>query len=78
MKPNGRRHFRETKTRSVIKALSYRALILVADGIVIYLITHKAAVALAVVIISNVYSTVLYFLHERVWNSVKWGKVKVK
>ena len=31
------------------------------------------ATAAGFMIISNIYTTVAYFLHERVWSGVKWG-----
>jgi uncharacterized membrane protein len=68
--------YREKRQRSIVKALSYRTLIVMADGLVIFLITHRYDVALMVVVISNLYSTVLYFLHERLWDGIKWGKIK--
>ena len=39
----------------------------------IYLLTGKVATAAGFMIISNVYTTVAYFLHERVWAGLKWG-----
>jgi uncharacterized membrane protein len=29
--------------------------------------------AAAFMIVSNIYTTVAYFLHERVWAGIKWG-----
>lgn len=66
--------FIENTKRSVIKAITFRLIILVADSVVILLVTHRYDVTLAVVLISNFSSTVLYLLHERVWNHVMWGK----
>jgi adenylylsulfate kinase len=68
----------ETLGRSVIKTVSYRAVILVLDFISIYLFTGKVKVALGFMVISNIYTTVLYFLHERIWDRIKWGKRIIK
>ncbi len=68
----------ETLGRSVIKTVSYRAVILVLDFISIYLFTGKVKVALGFMIISNIYTTVLYFFHERIWDRIQWGKTHYK
>ena len=43
------------------------------DFLVIYLLTGKVMTAAAFMIVSNIYTTVGYFLHERVWAGIKWG-----
>ncbi|MBI5817243.1 MAG: DUF2061 domain-containing protein [Candidatus Yonathbacteria bacterium] len=30
--------------------------------------------ALAVIVFSNLASTIIYFFHERAWNKIHWGK----
>ena len=62
-----------TSKRSLVKALSYRIVIVCLDFLAIYLFTHKVEVALGFMIVSNVYTTVGYFLHERIWARVRWG-----
>ena len=60
--------------RSAIKAATYRIVIVVLDFVVIYLLTGKTSVAFGFMIISNIYTTAAYFLHERLWARIKWGK----
>ena len=59
--------------RSLVKALSYRLVIVVLDFATIYLFTGKVRVALGFMIASNVYTTAAYVLHERAWARVPWG-----
>jgi uncharacterized membrane protein len=66
-------HAPSTK-RSVVKALTYRVFIVCLDFLFIYLFTHKVDVALGFMVVSNVYTTVGYFLHERLWARIGWGK----
>jgi uncharacterized membrane protein len=68
----------ETRKRSVVKALTYRVVIVCLDFLAIYIFTHKVDVALGFMIVSNVYTTVGYFLHERLWARTKWGLVSGK
>lgn len=64
---------RATRKRSVVKAITYRVLIVCLDFLVIYLLTGKVMTAAVFMIISNIYTTVAYFLHERFWARIKWG-----
>jgi len=66
-----------TTKRSLVKAFTYRAIIVVLDISVIYLLTGRADIALGFTVISNIYTTVAYFVHERVWNKIKWGTERV-
>ncbi len=70
--------FHESRTRSITKALTFRALIVLADIVIVYVITKSYKVALLVIVFSNIASTLIYVLHERAWNRVHWGKEKRK
>lgn len=62
-----------TGRRSVAKSITYRLLIMSLDFVTIYLFTGAARVALGFMIASNIYTTLGYLLHERVWARIKWG-----
>lgn len=62
-----------TAKRSLVKAFTYRIVIIILDFSVIYLLTHRVDVAVGFTIISNIYTTAAYFLHERIWNRIRWG-----
>jgi uncharacterized membrane protein len=68
--------FYEHAGRSVVKALTFRALILISDGIIIYTLTHRYDITLSVMFFSNLASTIVYVAHERAWNAIHWGKHK--
>ena len=68
--------YQELIGRSVVKAITFRLLILTADGIIIFAITHRYDIALTVMFFSNLSSTVFYFIHERIWDKIYWGKNK--
>ena len=59
--------------RSIVKAVTYRGIIVILDFIVIYLLTGKVVTAATFMIVSNIYTTVAYFAHERVWARIAWG-----
>ncbi len=71
-------HSEETLHRSVVKTISYRAAILILDFTSIYLFTGKIKIAFGFMIVSNIYTTVGYFFHERIWDKIKWGKTIYK
>jgi uncharacterized membrane protein len=60
--------------RSLVKAVTFRLLILCSDTTVIFLITHRWDTTIGLVIATNLASTTLYFLHERIWNRIQWGR----
>ena len=71
-------HATETLRRSVLKTISYRIVILILDFISIYIFTGQMKIALGFMLISNIYTTVGYFFHERIWDKIKWGKIIYK
>ena len=71
-------HAKETLRRTVVKTISYRVVILILDFGSIYLFTGKIKIAFGFMIVSNIYTTIGYFLHERIWDKVKWGKTIYK
>ena len=66
---------RSSRKRSVVKAITYRIVIICLDFLVLYLLTGKSSVALSFMIVSNLYTTACYFLHERVWEHIMWGRI---
>ena len=72
---NGKPHPTETLKRTLVKTISYRVIILILDFTSIYIFTGKIQIALGFMIVSNVYTTIGYFIHERIWDKIKWGKI---
>ncbi len=66
--------FQERYVRSVVKALTYRGIILLSDSLIIFFITQEFDTTAKVIILSNIGSTLLYLAHERAWDKVHWGK----
>jgi len=64
---------KRTTKRSLVKAITYRIVIVILDFSVIYILTHRVDVAVGFMVISNIYTTAAYFLHERIWNRIRWG-----
>jgi len=66
----------EKNSRSIVKSLTYRLTIVVLDVTVIYILTSRLDAALGFALISNIYTTIAYYFHERIWNRIGWGKTR--
>ncbi|HDD60180.1 MAG: DUF2061 domain-containing protein [Thermoplasmata archaeon] len=67
-------NFRETRLRSLVKTLSWRALATLTTMGLVYLFTGEVIIAVEVGALEVVAKLLLFFLHERVWNLISWGK----
>lgn len=63
----------ENKKRSITKSLTFRTVIIIADTIITYAISHRYDITIGFVVFTNIASTILYYLHERVWSYISWG-----
>ena len=68
--------FREHWSRSLVKAIVYRILVVILDFSTIYLLTKKLEIAFGFMMVSNVYTSIAYYVHERIWDRISWGKKK--
>ncbi|MGZ3699351.1 MAG: DUF2061 domain-containing protein, partial [Bdellovibrionota bacterium] len=68
------RTFYETNVRSILKAITFRVFVLASDAFVIYGITRQIDTTWKLVVASNLMSTLIYYVHERLWNQSHWGK----
>ncbi len=63
----------ERKKRSILKSVSYRIICIISQTIVTYAFTQDIIQVGAIVLVFQSVQTVLYYLHERAWNNVRWG-----
>lgn len=68
----------EKQERTLLKTLTYRIAIIISQTTIVYLITKEPMETFSIVSISNVVATIVYYLHERFWNSISFGKVVKK
>ncbi len=62
--------------RSIAKAFTWRITGTLGTIILSYAITGKLKFALSIGLVDLFAKTVLYFLHERLWNRIKFGRTK--
>ncbi len=65
-----------TKSRSLVKALSYRVFGTFTSWAVVFAITGKGTLAAIIAFWETVIKIVVYYWHERVWNFISWGRKK--
>ena len=68
----------EHHKRSIAKALLFQSIIILTDIVIIFLITHRTGVTVSIIILTNLVSAIIYFIHERAWNNIHWGKTKIE
>jgi uncharacterized membrane protein len=61
--------------RSLVKSITFRILVIISDTVVMFLITHRIELTAGLVISTNLASTILYYLYERVWSRISWGRM---
>ncbi len=68
----------EKKRRSVLKTISWRILATLTTAALVLFFVGEIKIALAVGGIEVVIKMILYFLHERWWNTIKFGKKEIE
>ena len=64
----------ESSSRSVVKSISWRILGTLDTFLISWIVTGETSVAFSIGSIELITKMVLYFFHERIWNTIKWGK----
>ena len=70
--------YKETRTRSVVKTLSWRAVATLTTMILVYIFIGDLTIAISVGSIEVFLKMLVYFLHERAWDKIKFGKKEIK
>lgn len=65
---------KEAPKRSLVKTISWRLTGSGATFLISLLISSNIAVAGTIASLQLITNTILYYLHERVWNRITWGK----
>ena len=65
---------KEKPARSIVKSISWRIIGTLDTILISWVITGHLALAFKIGSVELVTKMVLYFFHERIWNTIKWGK----
>ncbi len=66
--------FKEKHERSVVKAITWRVIASLTTAILVYIFTGSFTLTLGVSVFEISLKMLFYYIHERAWNSVRWGK----
>ncbi|NWF86545.1 DUF2061 domain-containing protein [Candidatus Bathyarchaeota archaeon] len=65
----------DSKIRSIIKSLTRRAFALLITVIISFAILDNWETSLLIGVASNLLKTIFYYVHEKVWNRIRWGRI---
>lgn len=65
---------KDKKRRTILKSITFRIVATIATVVIVYLLTGNLALANTIGLIDLVSKLLIYYLHERAWEAVSWGK----
>jgi uncharacterized membrane protein len=66
----------ETHVRSVAKAVSWRIVATLTTVLLVYVFTGNLVVSGGVGLTELLSKLLIYYVHERVWNAIGFGRIK--
>jgi len=66
----------DTHKRSIAKTISWRVVATVITGIVTYILTGRLDFAVTVGLADTLVKFFIYYVHERMWTRILYGKVR--
>ena len=70
--------FREGHIRSFVKALSWRIMGSLATALVVFVVTRRLVLSVAVGAVEFVSKIGLFWLHERLWDRLRFGREQIR
>lgn len=70
--------FKESKLRSIIKSLSWRLLATMTTILIVYIFIGDTKIAFSIGGIEVFLKMLVYFIHERLWEKIRFGRREVK
>ena len=64
----------ESNTRSIAKAISYRVLGSLTTGFIVFVFSGNVMTSVGVGALDIIMKIALYYLHERLWNHISYGR----
>jgi len=66
----------ESLKRSLVKTISYRLIGAAITGSITWFLTGQLLIGIQVGILDSASKFVFYFIHERAWNKISFGRIK--
>lgn len=67
-----------TYKRSFVKGVCWEIIAFIITFIAVYLVFGDFKLSLGFSLVLTLIKAVLFFIHERLWKKIKWGKIKDK
>jgi len=67
---------KDTRSRSITKAVTWRIISTLMTMIIVYLVSGQLCLAINVGLIDIFIKLTFYYIHERLWNTIVWGRKK--
>nr|KXH77538.1 MAG: hypothetical protein AM324_00165 [Candidatus Thorarchaeota archaeon SMTZ1-83] len=67
---------KETRTRSLVKSLIWRAIALSVTYVTVWAFTGSIETSIMITLVANAAKTMLYYALERVFQRIRWGIVE--
>lgn len=64
----------ESRKRTIAKTITWRITAILSTFIIALIFTGEMIIAGAIGLVDGIISTILYFIHERAWNKVNFGR----
>jgi len=61
--------------RSLVKTISWRLTGTFCTFLISFIILGDIATSSTIALIQLIFNTIMFYIHERIWNIIKWGKV---
>jgi uncharacterized membrane protein len=66
----------DSNARSIVKAVSYRILGSSVTGLIFFVLTGKGSLSFGAGALDMVLKVGAYFVHERIWDRIEFGRSK--
>ncbi|NQT75188.1 MAG: DUF2061 domain-containing protein [Candidatus Omnitrophica bacterium] len=66
----------EHPKRSLLKSITWRVIAFLVTILAVYIYSKDIKESLVIGISANVVKIFLYYMHERIWNRVRFGRIK--
>jgi adenylylsulfate kinase len=66
----------ETRTRSLAKAISWRIFATLTTALLVFAFTGNLVISESVALTELASKIVIYYVHERVWNLLRFGRAQ--
>jgi adenylylsulfate kinase len=70
--------YRDTNKRSIVKGISWRVVATTTTIAIVYFFFDRLDLAIAAGMIETVLKVGLYWVHERAWFKIRWGRKKIE